>query len=498
MEEAFNGEGKYSDVADIKSKRRIFETEILQKTYGFNNRALSKEDMLFKRQRFNSAFREFLTANGIETAEDIKSNHELVEKGKRYALEQAEIATFQQHSVLASEITKWANRHDFLNVGLSAVLPFKKTPINIAKAGLNYSPLGFAKSLAYDIPQLMQGNIDASTLIDNLSQNLTGTGLMLLGLWGAMEGILNGAGGDDDESEFDYQLGEQSYSITLGNNTYSLDWLSPIAMPLFVGANAYEILCKKEDWSLDLVIEALAKTTDPLSEMSILSSLDNVISSYSSGTGKWGEMVGEMSKSYIGQYIPTLLSQTAATFDSVKRTTKPSANSKFTWGEEVLNSVMYKIPGLRNLLEPSVDVWGNEIKQNENFALRAIENFASVTSRRELNDSVVNGELKDVYKYIGESGVLPSVPKNTVTYKGEKYPMSDKEYTQFKKEYGKISHDMLKNLFSTSSPCQQCIDIEILFKISSALSVSTPISLYISFASTYLYIISLTVIITPL
>ena len=451
MEGIFRGESKYSDVTDIKSKRNIFESEILQKIYGFNSRLLSKEDVTFKKHNFKKAFSEFLTANGIRSVEDIEANSKLVEKGKVYALEQAEIATFQQHSVLASEINRWANNHDFLGVGLDAVLPFKKTPINIAKTGLNYSPLGFAKTLTKDLQKLRQGEIDATTLIDNISQNITGTGLMLLGFYLASQGILNGAGEDDEESQFDYQLGEQRYSITIGNSTYAIDWLSPVAMPLFVGTNAYETFIKKEEWSPNVVIEALAKTADPLSEMSVLSSLDNVLSSYSGGTQRIGEMAKEMTQSYIGQYIPTILSQTAATFDDTKRTTKASSDSKFTWGEEILRSMMYKIPGLRNLLEPSIDIWGNRIKQNDNIALRAIENFASPALRKELNRSKVNVELKDVYREVGESSVFPNIPKSSVTYKKENHPMSAKEYSAFREKYGQTAYNTLKDLFETET-----------------------------------------------
>ena len=451
MEGVFSGESKYSDVTDIKRRRRMFESEILQKIYGFISRLFSKEDVAFKRYNFRKAFSEFLTANGIRSVEDIEANAELIEKGKVYALEQAEIATFQQHSVLASEINRWANKHDFLGVGLDAVIPFKKTPINIAKTGLSYSPLGFAKTLTSDLQKLRHGKIDATTLIDNISQNITGTGLMLLGFYLASQGILNGAGEDDEESQFDYQLGEQRYSITIGDSTYTIDWLSPVAMPLFVGTNAYETFIKKEEWSPNVVIEALAKTADPLSEMSVLSSLDNVLSSYSGGTQRIGEVGKEMVQSYVGQYIPTILSQTAATFDDTKRTTKASADSKFTWGEEIIRSMMYKIPGLRNLLEPSIDIWGNRIKQNDNIVLRAVENFVSPALRKGQNKSEVNEELKDIYREVGENSIFPNVPKSSVTYNKEKYPMSAKEYTAFREKYGQTAYNTLQGLFETET-----------------------------------------------
>jgi len=179
MKNEIAGEGKYSDTADIKAKRQIFQNSVLQKVYDFNSDMLSKEDWWFSKVAFQNSLQEFLAANGIETAEDINNNPEIVEKAKRYALERAEIATFRQYSWLASKISSIERKNTAFGVAVGAVIPFKKTPVNVAKAGLSYSPLGFAKTLTYDIAQVKKGNMDASTLVDHLAQNLTGTGWRL-------------------------------------------------------------------------------------------------------------------------------------------------------------------------------------------------------------------------------------------------------------------------------------------------------------------------------
>ena len=451
MKDIINGDSKYNEEADIKAKRDTFKNKVLNGVYNFNSNLLEAEDWWFSKSAFKNSFAEYLTANGIETEADIESNPEIIEKAKNYALEQSQIATFRQYSWLANKIRDIESKNVATQVAVGSIIPFKKTPINIAKAGLSYSPLGFAKTLTYDIVQVKKGKMEASTLIDHLAQNTTGTALTLIGYMLASAGFLNGGGEDDKEGKYDYQLGEQAYSITIGGNTYSLSWLSPVAMPLFVGANAYEQLVEGKELDGNVIVETLAQTLDPLSEMSFLSGLDQVLSSYDSGMEKFAGIFESMGQNYITQFIPTLSSQVASTLDDTKRSTKASGDSGFKFGEETYNKIAYKIPGLRNTLEPSTDIWGNEVKQNENIVGRAFDNFLAPYSRREIITSDIDYELKDLYAETGENGLLPNVPNNYVNYKNEKYKMSAEEHTQYKKTYGQTAYDLLEDLFETTT-----------------------------------------------
>lgn len=450
MESAIKGDTKYSEEGSIKAKRQIFKTKAGNAVNNFNQNSLEFEDYLFSKPAFEFTFREYLTANGIKTEADIKNNPELVEKAKDYALEEARKATFRQDSYMADKIREIENKNPALGMAVGSIMPFKKTPINIAKTGVAYSPLGFARNV-YDAVKVAKGEMDASEAIDHLAQTLTGTSLTLIGFALASMGALNGAGEDDKEGKYDYQLGEQSYSFNFGGNTYSLSWLTPVSMPLFVGANAYEKLVEKEEWDANVVVDTLAQTLDPLSEMSFLSSLDDVLSSYDSGVEKiWG--AGEsMVQNYATQFIPTLSSQVAQTFDDTKRSTKASRDSSFKFGEETVRKVMYKIPGLRNQLEPTTDIWGNDVKQTENFFARGFEAFLSPASKRENISTAVDMEIKDLYMQTGKSEVIPSIPTDYINYDGVKYDMSAEDYTAYKHTYGQTAHDLLEELFDTET-----------------------------------------------
>lgn len=446
MREIITGESKYSEKASIERKKQTFKSKTLEKIKDFNSNLLSKEDWIFSKTAFENSLKEYLTAQNIITNEDIANNSEIIEKAKLYAIKEAEKATFRQYSWLASQISKIENKNALTKIVVGSTIPFKKTPINIAKTGASYSPLGLIKTISYDAYQVSKGNMEASQFIDNLSQGLTGTSLMLIGYALSKAGILKGAGDDDKEGKYDSYLGNQTYSIRIGDSTYSISWLSPVAMPLLVGATAYEKLEKQAEWDMNIVVDTLAQTLDPLSEMSFLSSLDDVLSSYDSGIKKFAGMAGSMGQNYLTQFIPTLFSQIAATLDDKKRTTRASNNSSWKFGEETVRKVMYKVPILRNQLEASTDIWGNEIKQSDNIIERAFENFIAPYSRKEDISTSLDEELKRLYNSTGETSVIPGVPKAYVKYKDVTYQMSAKEYTEYKKTYGNTANTYLTKL----------------------------------------------------
>lgn len=452
MKGIITGENKYNEKVALEQEKQIFKNKALEGISRFNSAALEAEDWFFSRSAFESNLSEYLTANGIKSMEDIKNNPEIVEKAKIYAVEQAEIATFRQYSKLAAGISRIERNGKLSKYAINAVLPFKKTPINVAKAGFNYSPLGLIKNISYDAYQLKQGNINGSQFIDNISQGLTGTSVALLGYALAKAGILSGGGDDDKEGKYDSQLGKQSYALNIGGKTYSISWLSPTGMPLLVGANLYEKLEEDKDWSFDVIADTLANTLDPMSEMSFLSSLTDVLKSYNTGGTQMIKSMGEAgAQSYILQFFPTLFGQLASTLDDTKRSTKASNNSNWKFGEETIRKIMLKVPGLRNQLEEQTDIWGNAKQQTNNIITRAVESFIAPYSKTEDITSDIDKEIKRVFNKTGETSVIPGIPQAYVKKDDETFKMSASEYTKYKQTFGQTANRTMNELFNSSS-----------------------------------------------
>ena len=462
-------ENKYNPKTRLENNMRTFKSNAMENTIGkafdLNNKALEAEDGWGLKAGYVKALSEYMTANKL-TPDTITDQQ--LGKARNFAIEQAKEATFHQDSQLASLINQLSNKNKFSKFVLDATLPFKKTPINVAKAGLEYSPVGLVKSAVYDTVQLRKGNITANKYIDNISKGLTGTGIALVGYALANCGVLKATGSDDEDKEkFEEGRGSQNYAITIGNNTYSLDWLAPSGIPLFIGAECYELMkAQKEkktsssdedeyynkaiDASMN-ILDSFSNAMNPMTEMSMLSGLTSALKSYDQGSSKMLAGIGTNSiKSYVNQFIPTALGQIAKTTDEYERNTTSTKTGVLPKAIDTTRTqIMNKIPGLRQKLPIKTDIWGQEQKQSDNIALRALENAVFPWVRKELNSNNVDKEITKVYENTGESSVFPDTINKNLTIDKKKYVMTSKEFAKYKKQFGETSYELLKNLVNS-------------------------------------------------
>lgn len=425
---------KYVEANSIEQKRRIFKSKVLEGLRKGNLKALNVEDNWFKKSHFKKSFRNYLTAKGITTLEDINNNPQIVADAKVFAMNEAKIATFQEENAVAN----WIKDLDKLGPGAEvirgAVIPFTGVPMNIAKRGIEYTPgTGMLKTISdfKKAPDSQKGNV----LIDGLSKQMTGSALAILGYALAKAGFATADAGDDKDDKYEKDIGaKMNYSIKINGKSYDLSWLSPSSMPFFVGVSGYEQWEKKEKLDANFIFEALASTLDPLSEMSVISSFTKVLSSYDTKGAKKIKSAGESSiQSYLSQFIPTVFSQFSRTLDDKKRNTYANRNSSWKFGEETGKQLLYKTPG-RVFLPEQTDFFGNEKEESGWF-----EAFLSPASTKTDKSNKVSKELMKLYNETGDKGVIPSKSDNYIDYDNKKYEMTQREYNKFKKDYGTIA-----------------------------------------------------------
>ena len=104
--------------------------------------------------------------------------------------------------------------------------------------------------------------MSATEAIDNISAGLTGSGLLVLGIYLAALGLIRGKGGDDEEKkEFEELMGHQAYALELPNGkSITLDWLAPESLPFFTGVNIWE-LTKGGKENITLAVILFANST---------------------------------------------------------------------------------------------------------------------------------------------------------------------------------------------------------------------------------------------
>lgn len=446
-----NTGNKYNDKKGLEAKRKIFKNKVLEYLRNLNDKALTAEDQLAKKITFKDSFSTYLTAQGIKTTSDINAHPEIVQAAKAFALNEANVATFNQENKLA----QWLNEADRKlgtpgQVIRGAIIPFTRTPLNIAKTGIEYTPgVGWFVGISEmkNAPKNMRGNI----FVNNLSKQITGSSLALVGFALSQAGVLTGDSGDDKEDKFEKDQGaKMDYSIKIGGTSYDLSWLSPSSMPLFVGARMNEILVKQEKINPDFVVESLASTLDPLSEMSCLSGFTKVLKSYKQDSAGMYLDIGESTaRNYASQFLPTLLGQFSQAIDTKKRSTYPDKNSTFKFGQQTLRELQYKTPA-RVLLPEQTDYYGEAKKEEENPAIRAIKAFFSPVNTRKDNMSKESKELIRIYKETGNEDVLPTGLQSYLNYNGNKYDMSQKDYNNYKKDYGDAFKDTLNSLMNST------------------------------------------------
>ena len=465
-----NNESKFDTKNLIQQYQRTFKSNVLENTlgklYNLNSKALETEDTFGLKNAYRKALADYMTANKL-TEKDLTAGTKeadiKLENARKYAIEQAQEATFHQYSALASWLNTLENKNNATKLLAGAIIPFKKTPVNVAKTGIEYSPIGVIKSFTTDIAKLRKGEIDVNKYIDNLSKGLTGSAITVAGYALAQAGILSASGDDDDQKNQYYQedRGNQSFSIKIGDKTYSLDWLSPTAIPLFIGAQLNDNVknAGKEQTTEDILdkisnsIDAMSSAMNPMIEMSMLSGVASAVKSFAQGDAQFFQnLLINSGKSYVNQFFPTLGGQIAKMVDDTERSTTSTKKNMFakavdSTGKQILN----KIPFASKLLPAKTDVWGNEVKRDDNLLYRALQQAVFPWSEKTLKSTKVDNSISDLYEKTGDNSVLPNTSINKdFTINSEKYRLNADEYANYKKEYGKTSYNLLNKLTNSS------------------------------------------------
>nr|DAO57977.1 MAG TPA: hypothetical protein [Caudoviricetes sp.] len=452
-EESKSSKNKYNESLNgLDVEEKVFKNKALEWARKTNSNLLEWEDTKAKRKRYSKSFAQFIKARGWDYQNLTDSQ---LDSARNYAMREAKRATFQDTSEVANALNKLSHQNIATEVLVEGLLPFKKTPINILKRGVEYSPFGIAKGikeLAWDVKK---GNMNASQAIDTLSCGLSGTAMMMVGVLLSSLGVLTSTSDDDKEGEFDKLSGNQEYALQFFGKSYTIDWIAPLSMPLFIGAeieNAVERGDADNGAGIGRVLDALTGISDPMFNLSMLQGINSSIKTVRYSDNPTIDLAANTVSGYLGQGIPTILGQTARTVDTTRRnsyyTPKDSAAGKLI--DKTIKKTAAKIPGVSMLLEPYIDKWGNE-QVADNWVLNAFENFASPGYYSENTNDSVTEEMARLYKATSDTGVVPHSAKSSLSTGGNTYRLSEKEYTQYQKTLGKASHEQLQKLINSTA-----------------------------------------------
>jgi hypothetical protein len=472
-----SGGGKLGFETFVKQNMRKFDTKWVDALARFNFKLLEGEDIMFIRPAYKNALMQYMKAQGFTLNEKGQAGkadakgvfHEMTNAQQTAAVEwasqQAWKQTFRDASSLATMLNKLSKEGPVAKLLVEGVMPFKKTPINIAKRGLEYSPAGIIMGTVQLATKVKQGKMSAATAIDNLSSGITGTALMALGVFLAKAGLIR-AGGEDKKKYETYleDTGDQTYSFKFGNVSINMSSIAPATIPLFMGVALQEMASRNDgDVDLSAITDIMAGTLNPFMEMSFMSSLNSALQNYSSNGigGALGNTLLTAAENYGSQYLPTLGGKVAQLVDPTRRTTKSDATSPIGGNlDYYVRSLAKKVPGLEATLQPDVDIWGRTDTKDSlgEWLLDVANKLILPTNVRVSNRDAVDNELIRVVESTGVTDFLPSDGNKYFTVKGERYNMNARQYAQYSQERGQAAYVAIKELMA--SPAYQAASDE--------------------------------------
>lgn len=433
------------------------------------NWAMEQGDVIFSKGAYAHALAGYLKAHQV-TAEQFSSaewqsrNGSFVDKARLYAIKEAQESTFRDSNTLSSWVSRIGRRRDtpkVARIAAEGLAPFRKTPANVLVRAKEYSPLGLINT-AIDSIKAYRGakgettfadaDITGADIINSLSKTLTGTGLFLAGMALQNAGLLRGGDDDDDnQATFDDLTGHQAYSLELPNGvSYTLDWMTPAAMPLFMGAQLNEL---RQDSGIELkdLEKSLTSIAEPMLEMSMLSGVNSTIDELKYSDDNFGQLAISLAVSYLTQGLTnSLVGQLERTSEDVRMSTYTDKNSAVpTWLQKTIGKSSAKMPGVDYHQIPYVDQWGEEEPSGDVLS-RAIQNTLSTGyySKVELDDT--EKELARLAEATGETSVYPKWIDKSFMVDGETKNLTAEEYTKYAKTTGQTRKSAVDALMKNS------------------------------------------------
>lgn len=328
------------------------------------------------------------------------------------ATEEARTAVFQNKTFLgdiASRITQ-SNNPTVRTLG-QFIMPFSRVPSAVATEIFERTPLGAAKEI---VKQISKKSYDQRALSTAISKSTTGTlGLMGLGYALDRSGSINLAMPTSQaEQNLWQQEGRQPFSVKIGDKYYSMNYIQPFGSLIAMGAQ-YNRSLREGGSQQDALSAAFAMGAKSVTEQSFLRGVSGALGALQD-PGRYAERFVEQTA---GSVVPNIVRTTARAFDPLQREITSA-------GEAVLAG----IPGLRETLQPKVDIFGKPIARPAGPIDTLFNPLRPTTAK-------VTPELQEVRRLFDvDKNVIPSeIDKNAF---GKENPINQQQINELKTAMG--------------------------------------------------------------
>ncbi|HZI84688.1 MAG TPA: hypothetical protein VFF44_12300, partial [Casimicrobiaceae bacterium] len=305
-----------------------------------------------------------------------------------------------------------------LSVASEAVLPFVGVPGSIAGKMIDYSPLGFATTMAR---QLSPATRSAAGFATGLSRAAAGTAATFtLGYALAREGKLTGATVTPEQRA----EGAMPNSIRVDGHWLSLAPLEAVAFPALLAANLHDASKERQAGLLDTAAQVAGTELQELTEQSFLMGIKNLMDAAGDAQHKASRFVAGLVP------IPAVSNRLAQATDQTVR-----APTTFTQRLEA------RVPGLSQNVPAMRDVFGEPVTRDGSTASRAAHALLDPFNTQRATPTPLLDELNRL-------GVQVGRPSRTIHVGRQSVPLTDEQYDAYVEQTGQMTKRALEALMN--------------------------------------------------
>ncbi len=403
------GEGKFAKAMQAYEEGifRILGAEDQPFYYGAKARSLQSQAIV---QAKNKGLKGNEAKKFIENATQNPTDDMM-----KYATIDAETAVFQNETQLGKAGKSLQNV--FGGTG-EFVVPFARTPAAVAMQVVNYSPIGIAKTI---VQNAGRGKFDQRLFSQGLGRGLTGTGVIATGTALYNSGLINLGRPQTEREKKLWELeGKKENSIKINGKWRSANVLGPAGNLLLVGGYFQRELDKSGS-PTKAIVQAVGGGAKSFSEQTFLKGMSATIDTLSDPERSGEYFVSNLA----GSTVPTIVADIARANDETERRT-----------ESVSQGIKARVPGLRNTLEPKVNVFGQDVSR---YGGNILEVMIDPTRPSKIRNDVVVDELRKLNKKGFK--VTPTLLGSREGYKS----LTPEQNTQLWRTSGRLTYNSIFN-----------------------------------------------------
>jgi hypothetical protein len=299
---------------------------------------------------------------------------------------------------------------------LKFLIPFIKTPINLAKEAAYYSPYGILKGT-------LKGDVDMQ------ARGMVGSAIAL-GIAGlALDGHVTGGGPVDLKKRSTLEAtGWQPYSVKIGDRYYSYRRLEPVGLTMALVSDAVHGVKAgdSEQVTNSKVDTAIRHIIRNLQDVAFVPTLSNLAEMISNPGARARNFIARQ----VASFIPAGVKDIAQTVDPTVR--KPSGS----WPQNIRQTAESRIPGLTSKVPAVIDVAGKPV-QRPASAVGGANPFPITTAKHD-----------PVLDELARLGVSAIQPPATFKRRGRTVQLTDAQRQRLSEQEGQQLYRILSPIIT--------------------------------------------------